>query len=260
MENDAPDRDTQAQVRSQNGGPNGFQHQGTARENRLLATLPPTAYKRLLPHLNRISIEAGDALHEAGDPIKRIYFIESGVVTLGVATENGEYIDIAPIGNEGVIGLAGIMPANWPLFAAHVRISGEALEISPHALRSALKRNRRLQYLLLNYSYLLSEQIGQGVACLRYHSSEERLARLILEIHERVASNPIQLTHAEIAMTFGRSRSLITGGAKALKSKGLIDYSSGQIIITDLEGLKAASCECYKSIIQKIIYQETLKH
>jgi Crp-like helix-turn-helix protein len=68
------------------------------------------------------------------------------------------------------------------------------------------------------------------------------------------------LTHAEIAMTFGRSRSLITGGAKALKSKGLIDYSSGQIIITDLEGLKAASCECYKSIIQKIIYQETLKH
>jgi CRP-like cAMP-binding protein len=141
-----------------------------------------------------------------------------------------------------------------------VQICGEAPEISPQALRSALKRNRRLHDLLLHYSYLLSEQIGQGAACLRYHSSEERLARLILEIRERVASNPIPLTHAEIAMTFGRSRSLITGGVKALKSKGLIDYSPGRIVITDLEGLKAASCECYRSIIQKILPEETFKH
>jgi CRP-like cAMP-binding protein len=96
------------------------------------------------------------------------------------------------------------MPANWPLFAAHVQISGEALEITPQALRSVLKRNRRLHDLLLHYSYLLSEQIGQGVACLRYHSSEERLARLILELRERVASNPIPLTHAEIAISNNR--------------------------------------------------------
>jgi CRP-like cAMP-binding protein len=260
MENDAPYRDAQPHVRSQKGGPSGFKTRETARENRLLATLPPMAYKRLLPHLKRRFIEAGDILHEAGSPIERIYFIESGVATLGVATENGGYTYIAPVGNEGVIGLAGIMPANWPLFAAHVQISGVALEISPQALRSALKRNRRLHDLLLHYSYLLSEQIGQGAACLRYHSSEERLARLILEIRERVASNPILLTHAEIAMTFGRSRSLITGGVKALKSKGLIDYSPGRIVITDLEGLKAASCECYRSIIQKILPEETFKH
>jgi hypothetical protein len=33
----------------------------------------------------------------------------------------------------------------------------------------------------------------------------------------------------EIANVFGRSRSLITDEAKALKSKGLINYSPGEI-------------------------------
>jgi hypothetical protein len=83
MENDAPYRDAQAHVRSQKGEPSGFKKQETARENRLLATLPPMAYKRLLPHLKRRFIAAGDILHEAGIPIERVYFIESGVASLG---------------------------------------------------------------------------------------------------------------------------------------------------------------------------------
>ena len=247
-----------AHARSQDGRPSGLQHP-TPTDNRLLAALSPSAYKRLLPHLKRRILKAGEILHEAGDPIESIQFILSGVSFLRVCTEDGDYIDIAIVGNEGVIGIAGIMPSNWPLFAAHVQIAGEALEISPQALQSALRRSRRLHDLLLGYTYRLSEQIGQGVACLRYHSNEERLARYILEIRERVASNPYRLTHAEIAMTFGRSRSLISGGAKALRSKGLIDYSPGEIKIIDLEGLKTASCECYKAINQKILHEETFK-
>lgn len=248
-----------AHARSLDGRPSGHQNQTPAQENRLLAALSPFAYKRLLPHLKIRFLEAGAILHESGAPIESIFFILSGVASLRAATEDGGLIDIALIGNEGVVGLAGIMPSNWPLFSAHVQIAGEALVISPQALRSVLRRSGRLHDLLLEYSYLLSEQIGQGVACLRYHSNEQRMARHILEIRERVASNPYRLTHAEIAATFGRSRSLITEGAKTLKAKGLINYSLGEIIITDLEGLKAVSCECSKAINQKILYEETFK-
>jgi CRP-like cAMP-binding protein len=255
--NDAPD--AHAPARSPNGRPSGLPSPTPARENRLLAALSPLAYKRLLPHLKRKYFETGETLHEPYAPVERIYFVLSGVVSLRLFTANGGYIDIALVGNEGVIGIAGILLSNWPLFAAQVLIVGEALEISPQALQSALRRSRRLHDLLLNYTYLLSEQIGQGVACLRYHSNEQRMARHILEIRERVAANPYHLTHAEIATVFGRSRSLITGGAKALKSKGLIDYSPGEIKITDLEGLKAASCECYEAIIQKIYSQATFR-
>jgi len=247
-----------AHAHSQDGRPGGLQ-QTNPTHNRLLAALSPSVYKRLLPHLKRRILRAGEILHEAGDPIESINFILSGVSFLRVCTGDGEYINIATVGNEGVIGIAGIMPANWPLFSAHVQIAGESMEIGPQALQAVLRRSRRFHDLLLDYTYRLSEQIGQGVACLRYHSNEERLARYILEIRERVASNPYRLTHAEIAATFGRSRSLISGGAKALRSKGLIDYSSGEIKVIDLEGLKAASCECYQAINQKILHEETFK-
>jgi len=247
-----------AHAHSQDGRPSGLQHP-TPTDNRLLAALSPSVYKRLLPHLKRRILKAGEILHEAGDPIEGINFILSGVSFLRVCTGDGEYIHIATVGNEGVIGIAGIMPANWPLFSAHVQIVGESMEIGPQALQAVLRRSRRLHDLLLDYTYRLSEQIGQGVACLRYHSNEERLARYILEIRERVALNPYRLTHAEIAATFGRSRSLISGGAKALRSKGLIDYSFGEIKVIDLEGLKAASCECYQAINQKKLHEETFK-
>jgi CRP-like cAMP-binding protein len=254
MKQDAPN----ANVRSQDGKSDGFQNPSPT-QNRVLAELTPFALKRLLPSLKKKRFETGDTLYEAGTPIEQVYFLLSGVVSIRAVTEGGELIDIALVGNEGVIGIAGIMSANSPLFSAHVQIAGDGLEISPQALRSALRRNRQLHDLLLEYACILSEQLGQGVACLRYHSNEQRMARHILEIRERMASNPYYLTHAEIATILGRSRSLITEGAKSLRSKGLIDYSPGKIIITDLEGLKAASCECYEAIVQKIIYKETFK-
>jgi CRP-like cAMP-binding protein len=128
MENDAPYRDAQPHVRSQKGGPSGFKNQETARENRLLATLPPMAYKRLLPHLKRRFIEAVDILHEAGSPIERIYFIESGVATLGVATENGGYTYIAPSNRSG---------GNYAGELAFVR---RPMCISPVKLRRSVRR------------------------------------------------------------------------------------------------------------------------
>jgi|SRR5262245_107915 len=254
MKQNAPNAD----VCSLDGKPGGFQHP-TPTQNRVLAALTPFALKRLLPSLKKSRFKTGDTIHVASTPIEHIYFLLSGVVSIRAVTEDGELIDIALVGNEGVIGIAGIMSSNCPLFSTHVQIAGEALEISPQALRSALRRNRHLHDLLLEYAYTLSEQLGQGVACLRYHSNEQRIARHILEIWERMASNPYHLTHAEIATILGRSRSLITEGAKALRSKGLIDYSPGRIVITDLEGLKAASCECYAAIVQKIIYKEIFK-
>ena len=55
-----------------------------------------------------------------------------------------------------------------------------------------------------------------------------------------------------VAMMLGSTRSTVSIAASALKNKRLIDYSRGMIIIRDIEGLEAESCECYRVIRRHI--------
>jgi Mn-dependent DtxR family transcriptional regulator len=53
------------------------------------------------------------------------------------------------------------------------------------------------------------------------------------------------LTQEFLAQMLGVRRTSVSLVANTLQHAGLIRYRRGRIEITDLEGLKAASCECY---------------
>ena len=50
--------------------------------NRLLAALPDKEYERLLPKLEEISLTYAETIYEPGDIIRRVYFPNSGIVSL----------------------------------------------------------------------------------------------------------------------------------------------------------------------------------
>ena len=88
-------------------------------------------------------------------------------------------------------------------------------------------------------------QISQNVACNRLHDMDQRCARWLLEVRDRIESDSFPLTQEFIAEMLGVRRAGVSETALKLKEKGLIEYSRGHIEITDLKGLEDLSCECY---------------
>jgi DNA-binding IclR family transcriptional regulator len=65
---------------------------------------------------------------------------------------------------------------------------------------------------------------------------------------ELAGSSTLELTQEFVAQMLGVRRSSVSLVANTLQHAGLIRYSRGRIQITDLEGLRAASCECYERV------------
>jgi CRP-like cAMP-binding protein len=96
--------------------------------------------------------------------------------------------------------------------------------------------------------YLRMTLATQSVLCNRLHEVEQRLARWLLTLADRVESEQVQVTQEYIAEMLGARRSTVTVAAGALQERGLITYSRGKVTILDRPGTIATACECYQIV------------
>src|SRR5258706_3971793 len=143
-------------------------------QNRLLAALPHEEYQRLQPHLEFVQLSTRRTLCEVGDFITHVYFLNSGMGSLLALTQDGATVEIAMVGNEGMLGLPVILGANKAPYQIMVQLPGDAVRIKTNVIRSEFKRGGALQDLLLNYTHALFTQITQSTVCNRL---EKRLCR-----------------------------------------------------------------------------------
>jgi CRP-like cAMP-binding protein len=94
----------------------------------------------------------------------------------------------------------------------------------------------------------LFAQAQQTAACNASHAVEARLARWLLRMRDLTGSDKLALTQDFLAQMIGVQRNSVSGVAHALQQAGIIHYNRGQIEITDPEGLKQTSCECYEAV------------
>lgn len=74
-------------------------------DNRLLVALPAAVRRRLAAHVEPVELAAGTLLHNPDDEITYVYFPVRGVASLVAVGSEGEEVDTAIIGNEGMVGL-----------------------------------------------------------------------------------------------------------------------------------------------------------
>lgn len=216
--------------------------------NRLLAVLPGEVYERIARDLEQVSLVIRQALYLPNEPIPFVYFPCSGVMSLVTVLDDGTVVEVATVGNEGMVGVPVLLGTERIPGQAFTQIPGEALRIETEAFRLAVRQNGALLDLLHRYTQALFNQVAQTAACNRGHVVEQRCARWLLQTHDRVGSDHFLLTQEFLSQMLGARRASVGSVASRLQSAGLIRYSRGRITILDRAGLETLSCGCYRVI------------
>ncbi len=213
--------------------------------NRLLGTLSDAEYQRLVPHLEHVSLPLKQVLHKAGESIEYVYFPQGTMVSLISTLEEGSMVEVGLVGNEGVVGIPAALGDNIATTTAMVQVADSGMRMEASLLKTEFGQGGVVQSLLLRYTQALYALTLQNAACNRLHQIDERLARWLLLVCDRVGSNELLLTHEFIAEMLGVRRAGVTEAANRLQHAGLIRYHRGKISILNRQKLEAASCSCY---------------
>jgi len=219
-------------------------------KNQILAALPEREIKRISRHLRSISFGWREVLYKPGDSINYIYFPLNAVVSLLVFMQDGRSAAVSLAGNEGLVGLpSAILGMKTAQLHATVQIPGDFLRIKAAAVQSECRRCDVLLDRVLRYTRFFLAEISQTAACNSLHLLEERLARWLLMLHNRVGKDEFPLTHESLSDMLGVSRSEVTRAAVFFRKTKLIRYSYGRVTILDRTRLESMACECYKLVL-----------
>jgi CRP-like cAMP-binding protein len=216
------------------------------RSNRLLKALPEED-ERIGQHLRPHAVKQKQDMGEAGQRIAEVHFPVDAVVSILTRMDEGPSVEIATIGNEGVVGLTVAWggDAMNPREVATVQAPGEVVSMDAGAFRAELHQQGALASLIERYTRAFFSQVSQQVACNGLHSVEQRCARWLLLTHDRVGTDEFPMTHEFLAQMLGVRRASVTVTAGTLQRAGFVEFSRERVEVVDRAGLESAACECY---------------
>jgi CRP-like cAMP-binding protein len=221
------------------------------RSNRLLGAMEASSRERIDLKLQTIDLKLGDVVCEAGGLLTHVYFPEGAVLSLLTVLENGSAIETANIGREGAFGLFAAMYSRVSFNRSLIQLEGSMVRCPIEVLRSEFERSAHMRDLLVSYSETLLSQVQQTVACNAMHTTEEKMCRWLLMMHDRAEGEVLAYTHEFLSSMLGANRKSVTLAAQSMQSAGLIRYHRGKIQIIDRPGLEKASCECYAIVKER---------
>jgi len=214
-------------------------------QNRLLERLPPDVLERLWPDLQLVNMPIRQIVHKPGEEIRSLYFPLTCMISITV-TIGGKTIEAGAVGSREVAGINAFMGGMETTETEYiVQVPGEALKIAAAPLKAEFDSNAEVRSVMLKYTQALIAHISRNVGCNRVHDLDQRCARWLLEVSDRVQAVEFDLTQEFISQMLGVTRSSVTRTTVVLKEKQIIDYSRSNIRILDLQALEARSCECY---------------
>jgi CRP-like cAMP-binding protein len=229
----------------------------SARVNNLLAALPDVELNHLLSGAEAVRLRFGEVLQEAGQRRRYVYFPLDTYISQIASLQRAPRIEVGLVGSEGMIGYSLFLGVRNAAFYTVVQGAGTSLRLEADRFVRELARAPALRALMGRYAYVRMSQLGQMVACARFHTVETRLARWLLMTRDRARSTTFRMTHEYMAFMLGVRRVGVTEAATLLQKLNVIEYSRGELNILNSKELEAASCECYATAEQ--VYREHME-
>jgi CRP-like cAMP-binding protein len=198
--------------------------------------------------LKRVSVSKGEVLHASDEPADNVYFLEEGVASLSVSTDNGKKLQLSIVGNESVVGERAIFREGVFIIKCAMLTEGSGHSMPPEVFNQEFERGGVLHDLVLGRIEAQITETAQTALCNQMHPIEQRLSRWLLTFADRLHSEELPTTQQLIADMLGVTRSEISRTAGALSEANLIDYARGRVTVINRAGLKNRACECYRVI------------
>ena len=218
------------------------------RENRLLRGLPDIVLDRIRRNLEPVHLPRPTELEAANEDVRFVYFPTSGVASIVAIDESGESVDTAMIGREGMTGLSVFLGTGQSPVRTIVQVPMTGVRMEARVLRSELARGGRLVTLLQRHTQVVMITMAQLILCNRIHRLDQRAARWLLQVNDRVDGAPFMVTQEFLAQMIGVQRPALSLAMRQFKDAGLVRYVRGQITIDDRDRLLERSCGCSKII------------
>jgi CRP-like cAMP-binding protein len=220
-------------------------------QNKILLELPALKCDAILQSVEYTTLPRGTVLHEVGKPIRKGYFINTGVASVLNVMQDGRSIEVGLVGREGFVGLQLLAGLKISATEVVMQVSGDGYAIATKDFEAGLAKCPALRDALARFEQQLLFQTMQIAACNRLHPIDQCLAKWLLMCHDRLDGGVIPITQEFLAHMLGTRRASVTVAAGELQKKGLIAYKRGEVTIENRSGLEAMSCECYARMKQQ---------
>lgn len=219
--------------------------EGKPVRNKILLGIPDEEFALIRDNLEYEDLPHYKVLHEPRKKLESAYFLNSGMASLVFNTNGGESVEVGVIGNEGFTPVPAAAGLYRSPHQAIMQVSGNGFRMGFDELQDVLNAAPQLQRLLNRYATVHGLQTAQTAGCNRLHDLEQRLARWLLLIQDRVGSGLLRITHEFLAMMLGTDRPSVSLAAGGLRKKRIIEYSHGSVRVLNRKKLESSACECY---------------
>ena len=213
--------------------------------NLIINALPPALKSSLLTLLQPVDLPVGTVLSSPGQPPPFAHFMTSGMTSVVTFMSDGVGAEVGIIGREGVVEAIHLLGAAPAPTTAFIQSDATALRMPFAELQQLFLAHAPLSQRILEFVQSQGFILSQLAACHGLHEIEERLARWLLMVRDRLGSDRFELTQEFLAEMLGARRTSVTLAAGTLQRSGVIKYSRGRIHVVDGKGLEDAACECY---------------
>jgi CRP-like cAMP-binding protein len=222
------------------------------RGNLLLSVLPADVLARAGVQERDHAIR--DELIRPEETPQYVIFPHPGAVSSIVrSTASGQMVEAGVVGAEGMFNIHSVLTKPAPTgSAAIVQNEGRFSFIETGPLRELFDGHPPFRDALLAYTSVFLDQVTQNLVCNRLHAIEQRLAKWLLVMRDRVLRDELHLTQEFLSYMLGVHRPGVSIAINALETDGLIQHRRNWIELRDRDGILARSCECYRPLHEKL--------
>jgi len=198
--------------------------------------------------LQAVDFKAGQIIEMPSQPIKHVYFLETGMASMTTIFADGREVEVGMFGYESVTGASALMGTKSSLNHVYTQIEGTGYRCPLEAAKKEFENHGVFQKLALRYVQAQWVQSMQSAGCAAMHNFEQRLSRWLLISADRAHVESFKMSQEFLSHMLGSTRPTVSLVAGILKKEKLIDYTRGHVRILDRKGLERRSCECYQII------------
>jgi len=216
--------------------------------NQLLSRLPPAERQRLVARMQPIALNVKQVLFRAGASIESVYFLNRGSASAVTIMPDGNTIEVATIGKEGLVGLGALREDKTSTNEVVVQIAGDALRMDVEVLEQEAATDGPLRRVLRLYQTAFRTQMTYSVVCNMVHPVQQRCCRWLLVSNDRAEEDELSVTHEFLGIMLGVRRACVSDVLRPLNHMGLVRNSRRTITILDRGGLERLACQCYRRV------------